>query len=65
MRQHYLLGRYLREVFIYRSEILRERYDDYQIIAKAAPFPSPIISAYAQLMGIYTPGVAESLSLLE
>jgi len=46
-RQQYLLGRYMRELFIYRSAILREKYDDYQIVIKAAPFNAPIASAKA------------------
>ena len=65
MREQYLLGRNLRELFMHSAYILKEKYDDYQVIVKAAPFQSPIISAYTQMMGFYTPGVGEVLTEIE
>jgi hypothetical protein len=65
MREQYLLGRTLRSTYMYKAPILQEKYDDYQVLIKAAPFPSPIISALSQMMGFYTPGVGDVLTEME
>jgi hypothetical protein len=65
LREGYLLGRVLREKYMHKADILNEKYDDYQIVVKAAPYNAAVMSANAQAMGFYTPGVGDVLTEME
>jgi len=62
LREGYLLGRSLREKYMQKADILQEKYDDYQIIAKTASYNAAVMSGYAQMLGFYTPGVGDVLT---
>jgi len=47
------------------TDILREKYDDYQIVVKSAPYPSAIMSGLSHMIGFYTPGTGDILSQIE
>jgi hypothetical protein len=65
LREGYLLGRALREKYMHKADILSEKYDDYQILIKTAPYNAAIMSGIAQMMGFYTPGVGDVLTEME
>jgi len=65
LRQQYLLGRELRKRYMEDTKLLSERHDirnRKQIRIRTTSKTQTIASAYAQLMGLYTPGSGDLLT---
>jgi len=60
LRSHYLLGRYFRNTTV-DTELLPEYYNPTSFVIKSAPYSSAEMSAFAQALGLYTPGLGPSL----
>jgi len=64
LRQQYLLGRELRELYVNRENFLSERYKSVEVGLRAAysNWSMTASSAYALTMGLYPPGTGPSLN---
>jgi hypothetical protein len=65
LRQQYLLGRELRRRYMEDTKLLSERYEIMnrkQIRIRTTSETQTVASAYAQLMGLYTPGSGDLLT---
>ena len=62
MRQHYLLGRELRQRYIDDLGLLSDRYGNRdQLLVTSVASKAAVTSAYAQLAGLYLPGTGDLL----
>ena len=63
-RQQYILGRIVRRRYLENttSPLFSEKYNEWEIIINSSPFNRTILSASAQLLGIFLPGTGPILS---
>jgi len=63
MRQRYLLGRYARERYTEKYQLLDPDYVEGQIYIQSTNVNRTIQSGYSELLGLFPPNVAKSIEL--
>jgi len=61
MRQHYLLGAYVRDQYINKTHLLSPSYNANEFYVQSTQVPRTIQSAEAQVLGIYPLGTTKKL----
>jgi len=61
-RQHYILGRELRQRYVTLNKLLDDKYNLNQVYMQALMINRATASAYAQFMGLYLPGSGPVIS---